>query len=168
MRLNGTYTTHYFNWQRDSIRFKSIHGHRQEDSLGHYLIHRWLYAGTDNPRESEGLRVYINLWLFQGLPPSNQQEVELVVTGVDLPSGVEESGEAIPRLKPLFRITPNPFTSFACVPGHEAERFALYDISRCKVGTYRGDRIGVGLAPGVYFLGAEKGDQKPLRVVKVR
>ena len=67
-----------------------------------------------------------------------------------------------------LRITPNPFTSFAMVPGHEAERFSLYDISGRKVGTYRGDRVGVGLAPGIYFLRPEQGDARPVRVVKVR
>ena len=51
-----------------------------------------------------------------------------------------------------LKATPNPFTSFATLPGHEAERFSLYDISGRKVGTYQGDRVGEGLAPGVYFL----------------
>jgi len=63
---------------------------------------------------------------------------------------------------------PNPFTSFARIPGHSTERFALYDISGRKVGTYRGDRVGEGLAPGVYFLKSEGRDAKPLRIVKLR
>jgi hypothetical protein len=56
----------------------------------------------------------------------------------------------------------------ARVPGHQAERFSLYDVSGRRVGTYQGDRIGEGLAPGVYFLKPENGDTKPLRIVKVR
>ena len=67
-----------------------------------------------------------------------------------------------------YQPCPNPFTSFATVPGHEFERFALYDISGRKVGTYKGDRIGEGLSAGVYFLRPEGKDDKPLRVVKVR
>jgi hypothetical protein len=67
-----------------------------------------------------------------------------------------------------LRITPNPFTSFATLPGHEAERFNLYDVSGRKVGTYRGDRIGEGLSAGVYFLKPFGGNAKPIRIVKLR
>ena len=70
----------------------------------------------------------------------------------------------------MGRITasPNPFTSFATLPGHETERFALYDVSGRKVGIFRGDRVGEGLAPGVYFLRSQDGLSSPVRVVKVR
>ena len=63
---------------------------------------------------------------------------------------------------------PNPFTSFTTLPGHEADRFTLYDISGRRVGVYKGDRIGEGLRAGVYFVRAEGGGAKPVRVVKVR
>jgi len=69
---------------------------------------------------------------------------------------------------PRLTVSPNPFVSFAAIPGHSSERFALYDIAGRKVGTYRGDRIGEGLAPGVYFLRSADGSSKPLRIVKVR
>jgi photosystem II stability/assembly factor-like uncharacterized protein len=67
-----------------------------------------------------------------------------------------------------FSVVPNPFSSFATLPGHEAERFSLYDISGRKVGVYRGDRIGWDVSPGVYFLRPQKGKVNPVRVVKVR
>jgi hypothetical protein len=63
---------------------------------------------------------------------------------------------------------PNPFSSFATLPGHEAERFSLNDISGRKVGVYKGDRIGSGLSAGVYFLKPAGQDAKPIRIVKVR
>jgi len=53
---------------------------------------------------------------------------------------------------PLVRISPS---------GYSSSRDA-------QIGFYQGDRIGEGVAPGVYFLRAEKEDQKPVRVVKVR
>jgi parallel beta-helix repeat protein len=84
-------------------------------------------------------------------------------------SGVEVSQPL--RLTPhASRLTvfPNPFASFAIVPGHKSERFILYDISGRKVGTFKGDRIGEGLTPGVYFLRTADGSSKPLRIVKVR
>ena len=37
-----------------------------------------------------------------------------------------------------------------------------------RVGVYRGDRIGEGLVPGVYFIRALEGKAGPVRVVKVR
>jgi hypothetical protein len=67
-----------------------------------------------------------------------------------------------------YGVFPNPFTSFASIPGHSSERFSLYDITGRKVGVYKGDRIGADLGPGIYFLRAEGGGSKPLRVVKIR
>jgi len=72
-----------------------------------------------------------------------------------------------PRVQ-VFKITPNPFISFASVPGHEAERFSLYDVSGRKVGTYRGDRVGEGLSQGVYFVRHEGDGGSLARVVKIR
>jgi hypothetical protein len=84
-------------------------------------------------------------------------------------SGVEETAE-VRGQRSEVRITakPNPFTSFATVPGHEGERFALYDIAGRLVGNYKGDRVGEGLGPGVYFLRSSDINDKPLRIVKVR
>jgi hypothetical protein len=76
----------------------------------------------------------------------------------------------VQRLKLAGRVSvrPNPFISFATVPCHSSERFALYDISGRKVGVWKGDRIGEGLPAGVYFLRAGDVMVKPLRIVKLR
>ena len=82
-------------------------------------------------------------------------QVYLIKTDANGNVGVEENRQGdkeTRRQGERLRATPNPFTSFASVPGHEGERFSLYDISGRKVGTYRGDRVGEGLSPGVYFL----------------
>jgi len=99
----------------------------------------------------------------------NGLQVYLIKTDVNGNVGVEESrqGDKETRGKGLTA-TPNPFTSFATVPGHETDRFALYDVSGRRVGTYKGDRIGEGLEAGVYFVREEGKDGKPLRIVKVR
>ena len=84
-------------------------------------------------------------------------------------SGVEEHPS--PHLTPStsrLTVTPNPFTSFATVLGHEQQRFALYDVSGRRVGVYKGDRIGEGLRAGVYFLKLKDGSTPPIQVVKVR
>jgi len=94
----------------------------------------------------------------------------LILHTTDGGSGVWEE-PAPTRLTPFtsrFTVLPNPFTSFASVPGHSSDRFALYDVSGRRVGTYRGDRIGEGLIAGVYFVKPEGQGAKPLRIVKVR
>jgi len=83
-------------------------------------------------------------------------------------SGVEESISSSPISHFPFSVHPNPFISYATVPGHSTDRFALYDVSGRRVGTYRGDRIGEGLRAGVYFVRSSDQNGKSLRVVKVR
>jgi hypothetical protein len=98
----------------------------------------------------------------------NGEQVYLIKTDANGSTGVEEEPGQIGQIGQTVKATPNPFTSFATLPGHEGERFSLYDVSGRLVGTFRGDRIGEGLAPGVYFLKPEDRSAKPVRVVKVR
>jgi len=84
-------------------------------------------------------------------------------------SGVEElSSSHLTHYLSRLTVSPNPFTTYTTVPGHSTDRFVLYDISGRRVGTYKGDRIGEGLRAGVYFIRAESGDARPVRVVKLR
>jgi len=123
-------------------------------------------AGRSAQQTSDGGVIITGWTLSFG---SGGGDVYLIKT-TDPPSGVEEEqGSRIQGSKGQgLKITPNPFSSFATLPGHEAERFRLYDISGRKVGTYKGDRIGEGLAPGVYFLRQQDRLGSPVRVVKVR
>jgi len=97
-------------------------------------------------------------------------DVYLIKTDGDGNVGVEtdrgQRAEA-PEARRL-EIIPNPFLSFAKVPGHEAERFTLYDLSGRRVGTWSGNRIGQGLAPGVYWARLEGRRARPLRMVKLK
>ena len=63
------------------------------------------------------------------------------------------------------RIVPNPFRATAVVPGHETELLPVYSSSGCLVARYRGNRVGSGLAPGVYFL--DVAGSPGLRLVKL-
>jgi uncharacterized delta-60 repeat protein len=84
-------------------------------------------------------------------------------------SGVGElTSHALTASRSLLRIQPNPFSSFTTIPGYEKESFALYNVSGRKVGVYQGSRIGWDVSLGVYFLRAEKGDRRPVRIVKLR
>ncbi len=86
-------------------------------------------------------------------------------------TGVEAFPPHASRLTPYVPC-PNPFVSYATVPGHEAESFALYDVSGRKVGSYKGDRIGWDVSPGIYFLRPDHRTPTPdpriLRIVKLR
>ncbi len=73
--LEGVYSTHRFNWSNDRVDFASYQGHRP--NLGG-LIQSWVYTGTDVPPSGEE-NVRMNLWLFNGTPPSDGQAVEVVI-----------------------------------------------------------------------------------------
>jgi len=128
------------------------------------------YGGTDNDYGTSVQQTSDGGYIVAGYTWSfgNEWQVYLIKTDANGNVGVESKAVSSPVSRLPLSVSPNPFTSFATVPGRSTERFALYDVSGRRVGTYRGDRIGEGLVPGVYFLRAEKGDRKPLRVVKVR
>ncbi len=65
-------------------------------------------------------------------------------------------------------VFPNPFYSFATIPGHEKESFALYGITGRQVRICSGDRIGKDLSPGVYFVSSQGHEYNPLRIVKLK
>ena len=123
-------------------------------------------AGSSTPSVAvSGIIVHV---LWADLRPGNS-EIFYKRNPTGNPSGIETGSEPGKEIKePSLKVFPNPFTSFARIPGREQEDFALYDVSGRQVGIYKGSRIGEGLSPGVYFLRPESGDTKPLRIVKVR
>ncbi len=79
----GAETTHCIDWRPDSILFSSFRGHGRKPA-GRESV-KWTYEGKDIPREDDGLRIHINLWLVRGMPPSDGKEAEFVVKEADLP-----------------------------------------------------------------------------------
>ncbi|MCP4409900.1 MAG: tandem-95 repeat protein [Gammaproteobacteria bacterium] len=75
LTLPVTESLHLFDWQPDFVRFASYQGNQP---LPGNLLHTWVYTGSDIPvaDDSNGR---INLWLVNGVPPSDGQEVEIVV-----------------------------------------------------------------------------------------
>ena len=67
-----------------------------------------------------------------------------------------------------LRILPNPFATFATVPGSERRRLDVYDASGRRVGVYYGTKLGDALEPGVYFVRPADQEVSLLRVVKIR
>jgi hypothetical protein len=78
MELKGEFTTHRFTWHSTSVAFESLHGHHDDNSN---KFADWLYQPDDQPAyiSQKAMPVRINLWLFQGQPPRNGQQVELIV-----------------------------------------------------------------------------------------
>jgi hypothetical protein len=109
---------------------------------------------------------FVMLWAYQNATGWDFSDSHFRIrngTGVEAPSHVSPLTSHLP-----YRVAPNPFVSYAVVPGHEAESFSLYDVSGRKVGVFKGDRIGSGLSAGIYFLKPENKDANLLRVVKLR
>jgi hypothetical protein len=66
------------------------------------------------------------------------------------------------------RATPNPFVSFASMPGAEVRGFEVFDVSGKLVQTCTGSRIGAGLGPGVYCVRPHGSSDAGQRLVKAR
>lgn len=77
--LNGTYTTHRFNWASKKVEYQSLHGHTNNDEN---QIAAWSYQPDDSLERipQQPLRVHMNLWLFKGQPPTDLQEVEVIIS----------------------------------------------------------------------------------------
>jgi len=76
MVLSGTYTTHRFRWAADRIDFTSLHGFRDDDLNP---IATWSFAPADAAHQvpQAPVPLHLNLWLFQGQPPTDSAEVEI-------------------------------------------------------------------------------------------
>jgi hypothetical protein len=71
-------STHSFIWQNDKIIYNSIY-YSRHNNLTQSVQHEWTYTGPYIPNPgNENIR--INLWLFNGIPPSDKKEVEVVIT----------------------------------------------------------------------------------------
>ncbi|MDO9255281.1 MAG: T9SS type A sorting domain-containing protein [Bacteroidales bacterium] len=98
-------STHKFTWGSSNIFFQSYKGHYETLPATENLIKEWNYTGNYIPPVGNE-RLHINFWLFGGHSPVNQQEAELVITSVFVPSLT--SIDEIPALKNM-KIYPNPF-----------------------------------------------------------
>ena len=86
LNLTGDYSTHRFVWSNSNIYFQSYHGHYSTLPSTDFLINQWTYTGNNNPPVGNE-RLHINFWLYNGQPPTNQNEAELIIGAVYVPSG---------------------------------------------------------------------------------
>ncbi len=67
--LAGGPSTHQFTWSQQVVSFQSTQGDT--------TLAAWTYTGPDVP-PAGGENARINLWLFNGAPPTDGQEIEIV------------------------------------------------------------------------------------------
>ena len=78
MTLQGTYTTHLFNWTAEHVAFQSQHGFQTSPNQN-------VFASFITPKSFTPAMPYaeaplhLNLWLFRGQPPTDGQQVEVVL-----------------------------------------------------------------------------------------
>jgi len=125
--------------------------------------------GFSVQQTSDGGYVIAGLTYSYGIGTPDYSNVYLIKTDSLGNAGVEEPATRHPAKPTSLLVQPNPFTSVARVPGHETELFTLSDVTGRQVAVCKGDRIGAGLRPGVYFLspaGTKTGRTATVRVIK--
>jgi hypothetical protein len=97
LNLTGDFSTHRFIWSQNQIKYKSWHGHSPVPN-NNLVIHEWNYSGNDIPIPGKELLI-INLWLYQGMSPSDGKEVEVLIKAVDVskPPVVDDLDIVIPE-----------------------------------------------------------------------
>lgn len=76
--LTGGYTTHRLIWQKTSVLFQMLHGHRTGNDNE---IARWEYKPSRYLDKIPGaaMSTHMNLWLFRGSSPSDGKEAEVII-----------------------------------------------------------------------------------------
>ncbi|CAF1172677.1 unnamed protein product [Adineta steineri] len=76
--LQGTYTTHQFIWNSYNVVYQSQHGFMNSSHENIFYSYTTPIAFTSAmPHISAPL--HMNLWAFQGKPPTDGQEVEITI-----------------------------------------------------------------------------------------
>ncbi len=104
VNLIGDYSTHRFIWNSNNIYFQSYHGHYPNLPSPDNLISEWTYTGKNIPPVGNE-RLHINFWLMGGHAPVNQQDAELVVKAVFVPSS---SSIPVQEVSDEILVFPNP------------------------------------------------------------
>ena len=104
LNLSGDYSTHKYIWNSSNIYFESYHGHSAALPSPDKLISQWTYTGNNIPPVGKE-RLHINFWLMGGHAPVNQQDAELVIKAVFVPSA---SSIQVQEVSNEIQIFPNP------------------------------------------------------------
>ena len=161
-------STHSFDWCADSIRLLSVTGLQTMPPYDS-VIHTWLYTGPDIP-EPAGEQPRLNLWLYNGTPPSDTQEVEVVLSWFEFiePTGADERPSLSPSHREHWLFVPGVVAAGAATTARLSldspvqVRLAVYDASGRLVldmlnapmaaGAHEVSVLRPGMAAGTYFV----------------
>lgn len=119
--------THYLVWQPGYIECRTYFGAYSLTNLPpiEKLANVWIYTGTDVP-EPGNEKMRFNIWLVNGQPPSDGQEVEVVISQCDWQTGVPVWSSDMTA--PVINILgDNPATQEAMTPYTDAGATAIDD-----------------------------------------
>ena len=132
LNLSGDYSTHKYIWNSSNIFFQSYHGHSAALPSPDKLISEWTYTGNNIPPVGNE-RLHINFWLMGGHAPVNQQDAELVVKAVFVPSSSSIQGQEVTNELLIF---PNPVSDklFVQIPDKlSGSMVSIYNSSGHKI-----------------------------------
>ena len=85
-------TTQAFAWTAGQVEFWSLWGHLDPGTMSRALIDHWVNAGPDVPTPSHA-HVHVNLWLKDGLAPTDGRAASIVLSGFSfVPAVAREVG----------------------------------------------------------------------------
>jgi len=168
--LDSAKSTHFFNWQADQVSFSSIQGltYDTPPSQDAY-IEQWTYTGSDIPANSDNLHTHLNLWLMNGLPPTDLSVTEVIISDVVQPLTTSSLQNQQPPSSiknfSLMQNYPNPFNATTTISyqlsGTEQVRLTIYNTlgqvvtelvnKTQKAGNYRALFDASGRPGGLYF-----------------
>lgn len=106
-------STHLFAWATNRISFQCQRGSYSPNPASTNLLSAWEFTDAPNVPQSGDENVRINLWLVNGTPPANGQEVEFIIKsfeftppGPALPASL--SGARLLEGQPCFDFTTRP------------------------------------------------------------
>jgi hypothetical protein len=76
--LDNELSTQRFTWSPTSVYFQSLLGNREDDQ---HQVASWRYEPSDPESHisQQAMPVHINLWCFEGQPPTDGKPVEVIV-----------------------------------------------------------------------------------------
>ena len=77
--LNGDYSTHRFTWTSKNVTFQSLYGHYNDNTN---QFQQWIYQPSNplNHISQGAMPLHINLWAFEGHPPTDNKPVEVIIS----------------------------------------------------------------------------------------